>query len=251
MTDLPQGFIDELCTLSGDIARAYYRQPFEIDSKSDETPVTVADREIELRLRAFIEVHFPKDGIIGEEFGETPSRSGRTWILDPIDGTKSFTIGRPTFTTLIALCEEGVPVLGVIDQPIIGDRWVGARGQVSTHNGKPISVRSCPSLKQAICGVGGPDQVGRANHDMLRDASRYMIYQGDAYLYGLMAQGHMDLVVEATMGVYDIMALVPIVEGAGGIITDWQGKPQIVGSSDKVLAAGSVAIHQEAMVLLT
>lgn len=244
-------FFAQLCAISGEVARQYYRQPFQIISKGDATPVTIADRTIEERLRDTIEKAFPADGIIGEEFGEKTGTSGRIWVLDPIDGTKSFTIGRPTFTTLIALCEDGVPVAGVIDQPITGDRWVGIDGQPTRWNDMPIRVRACPDMAQAITGIGAPDQIGLPNYETLKNASRYMIYQGDAFLYGLLAMGQMDVVVEAMMGVYDIMALVPVVKNAGGIITDWNGQPHMIGGSDKVLAAGDEGLHAHVMQLLS
>ena len=206
--------------------------------------MTIADREIEKALRERIAAAYPQDGIIGEEYGEKGGKSGRTWVLDPIDGTKSFTIGRPTFTTLIGVCDDGVPVAGAIDQPIVQDRWIGVAGK-SYWNGTVIHSRACDAMADAVSGVGSPSQIGEQAYTALSSASRYMIYQGDAFLYGLLAMGNMDVVVEANMGVYDIMALVPVVQNAGGVITDWDGNALTIGSSSTVLAAGDKGRHAE------
>src|SRR5688572_2092698 len=133
---------------AGKIARQYFRQPFDTEMKGDETPVTIADKTIEAKLREIIERARPEDGILGEEYGPKETRNGLTWVLDPIDGTKSFVVGRPTFGTLIALCENDVPILGVIDQPISGERWTGD-GKQTTFNGSPVKARPCATLKEA------------------------------------------------------------------------------------------------------
>src|SRR5262249_35046416 len=143
------GLAHELANKSGEIARRHFRKPFDVVSKKDHSPVTVADRGIEEALRDIIEKKRPEDGIYGEEFGIKKSKSGLTWVIDPIDGTKSFVIGRPTFGTLIALCEDDVPVLGVIDQPISKERWTGIKGKKTKFNDRTASVRKCPSLSRA------------------------------------------------------------------------------------------------------
>lgn len=239
-----------LADAAGEIARSYYRAPLDIETKDDASPVTRADREIEQRLRELIAMARPDDGIIGEEFGAIPSRSGLTWVLDPIDGTKSFTIGRPTFGTLIGLCDGEAPILGVIDQPVLRERWVGAAGHDTLWNGSPVRARMCPSLKQAIASTGSSSQIGVSRCQRLESAARYMVYQGDCYFYGLLANGTLDLIVEDYLGVYDYIALAPVVSGAGGVITDWQGQPLTLSSGKQVAASGNRALHDALLALL-
>ncbi|MGB4107301.1 MAG: histidinol-phosphatase [Alphaproteobacteria bacterium] len=240
-----------LADLSGEIARKYFRQPFEVISKADESPVTVADRSIEEAIRAAIEKARPEDGIYGEEFGIKESRNGLTWVIDPIDGTKAFIIGKPTFGTLIALCEGDVPILGVIDQPISKERWIGTDGK-TTLNGKQVKVRPCSNLKSACVASTTPAMFSKTGpvYEKIEKATKMMAWGGDCYMYGLLASGHMDVCVEASLSPYDFCALVPVVEGAGGVITDWSGKKLTIKSDGKVLAAGDAKIHEEILKLL-
>ena len=249
MTDLA-AFANLLADEAGVIARRYFRSNLAVDTKDDETPVTKADREIEQRLRALVTEHRPEDGIVGEEFASRESKTGLTWVFDPIDGTKSFTIGRPTFGTLIGLCEGDAPILGVIDQPISNERWLGVKGQPTRFNGSPVKARPCAVLKDAVIGTGSASQIGADECLRLEDAARYMVYHGDCYFYGLIANGWMDAAVEAKLGVYDYIALAPVIEGAGGKITDWQGLPLTLNSADTCVAAGDPKLHQHLIELL-
>lgn len=243
-----QEFIDlanHLADEAGNIAQHYFRRPFEITQKDDESPVTIADKTIELRLREIIEKERPEDGIWGEEFENKDGKNDYTWVIDPIDGTKPFTIGRPTFGTLIALCKEGAPILGVIDQVILGERWVGVEGQPTTFNGTKCKTRSCNRLTDAICVSTAPGMFDKMAADFInqwREACRFIVWGGDCISYGLMALGHVDAIIEAEMQPHDYLALVPIIEGAGGKITDWQGKPLTLKSGDKVVAIGDPAL---------
>ncbi len=240
-----------LADAAGEVARKYFRQPFEIISKADESPVTVADREIEEAIRAAIEKARPEDGIYGEEFRIKESRNGLTWVIDPIDGTKSFVIGRPTFGTLIALCKNDVPVLGIIDQPISKERWIGAEGK-TTFNGKIVKARPCPDLKSACVASTTPAMFNKTGpvYKKIEKLTKMMAWGGDCYMYGLLANGFMDVCVEASLSPYDFCALVPIVEGAGGKITDWNGKPLTIKSDGKVIAAGDAKIHEQILKIL-
>lgn len=231
-------FANTLADEAGEIVRTFFRQPFDIQSKADHSPVTIADRKIEERLRALIEEHRPDDGILGEEFGEKKGRNNYTWVIDPIDGTKSFAMGRPTFGTLIALCRDGVPVLGIIDQAILRERWVGAEGQPTTMNGVPVRTRACASLAEACAASTTPAMFSDTVpvHEILERECKMVAWGGDCYAYGLLASGHLDLVVEAQLSPYDFCALVPIVEGAGGIMTDWDGQPLNINSDGRVIA---------------
>jgi len=218
-------FANELADAAGPIVRRYFRQGVAIDDKPDTSPVTIADREAESALRELIEKRFPDDGILGEEHGSKRTDAERVWVLDPIDGTKSFISGVPLFGTLIALVERGVPVLGVIDQPVSRERWIGARGHKSTLDGAPIATRRCAALAAATLFATSPDMFQGGNADAfqtLKGAVKLARFGGDCYAYGLLAAGFIDIVVEAGLKPYDYAALVPIITGAGGSMTDWQ-----------------------------
>ena len=201
--------------------------------------MTEADRGAEAAMRAILEAERPDDGIIGEEYGTHNEGAGRQWVLDPIDGTVSFMSGRPIFGTLIALMQDGWPVLGIIDQPIAGERWVGQIGKGTTFNGTPVRTAPCSALQQAKLATSSPHYFDAEGADAYMkvasavggDARQGMIvYGGDCYNYGLLASGHLDIVCEAGLKIYDYAALVPVVEGAGGTMSDWQGNPLDAGS---------------------
>jgi inositol-phosphate phosphatase/L-galactose 1-phosphate phosphatase/histidinol-phosphatase len=175
------------------------------------------------------------------------------WTLDPIDGTKSFLTGRPTFAILVALLHEGAPVLGVIDNPVLDERWLGVRGRATTLNGQPARARERPELAGAALCAGSPEMFVGADAESfarVRTATGRPHYGGECYAYGLLASGHVDLVVEATLGPDDYFPLMPVVEGAGGVITDWQGAPLTMESDGRVAAAGDRRVHDQALILL-
>ena len=230
----------------GNIVRKYYRQPFDVEIKHDDSPVTIADREVEQRLREMIKKQRPDDGILGEEFGTKEGTSGLTWVLDPIDGTKSFMIGRPTFGTLIALCEGDIPALGVIDQPIMKERWIGLTGAQTTMNGKAVRTRACKSLCEARIGSTTPAMFsGTGPAYEIFETGNKLAWGGDCYMYGLIASGFMDIAFEASLSPYDFAALVPVITGAGGHISDWEGKPLTLQSDGRVIAVGDTALWPE------
>jgi inositol-phosphate phosphatase / L-galactose 1-phosphate phosphatase / histidinol-phosphatase len=242
--DIP--LANRLADAAGAAIRPFFRSNFSHESKADASPVTEADRAAEAAIRAILDTECPHDAIIGEEYGEKPGTSGRTWVLDPIDGTVSFMAGRPIFGTLIALLDKGWPVLGVIDQCISGERWVGAAGRETTLNGKPVHTRPCRLLADATLASTGPQYFGEhdAEHFMAlaaKTAHKRMVWGGDCYNYGLLAAGQIDLVVEAGLKLYDFAALVPIIEGSGGIMCDWTGEPLHAESDGHVIALGDAA----------
>ena len=244
---------NHLADEAGKIARKYYRTPFDIEAKEDETPVTIADREIEKTLRAIIEQKRPDDGILGEEFGEKDSKNGFMWVLDPIDGTKAFATGRPTFGTLIALCRDDVPVLGVIDQPILKERWVGVEGEPTTFNGQPIQTRSCANLNKAAAACTAPGMFrakGNQFWEHFVETVSFVQWGGDCYAYGLLASGFLDVVLEANLSPYDFAALVPVIKGAGGHVTDWQGQPLTLKSEGDIVALGDENLFLQLQPLL-
>ena len=235
--------------------RPYFRTALTATRKDDATPVTLADRAAETAMRRLIKAEFPRDAIHGEEFGAEPGTSGRTWVLDPIDGTTAFLAGRPIFGTLIALVIEGWPVLGVIDQAILGERWIGATGQPTTLNGKPARTRSCRALADAAIATTGPHYFD--DHDgghfmglAAKTDHKRMVMGGDCYNYAMLASGHLDIVCEANLKLHDYAALVPVVEGAGGTMCDWHGDPLHAGSSGHVLALGDPARLEDVVAAL-
>lgn len=236
------------------IAARYFRTGVTVDDKSDLSPVTIADREAETAMRALLSQHVPEHGVFGEEHGAVRTDAEYVWVLDPIDGTKAFITGLPIFGTLIALLHRGVPVLGIIDQPILEERWVGVTGERSTLNGKPIAVRSCGSLAQAYMYSTSPIMFPgdyEKSHRTLTERVKLFRWGGDCYAYGLLAAGHVDLVVEASLKLYDFAALVPVIKGAGGRITDWRGKELDMHSDGTVIAAGDPAVHRAATAILS
>ena len=244
----------QLADASGAIIRQYFRTPIPVDTKADDSPVTIADREAETVMRTIIEDAYPDHGIFGEEHGFVRTEAEFAWVLDPIDGTKAFISGMPIFGTLIALMRNGKPILGIIDQPISGERWVGAAGTPTTLNGAPIATRKDSTLATATNYTTHPDMFKTDDERTRVDAMAAQVavsrYGGDCYAYGLLATGYVDLVTEASLKIYDFMALVPVVEGAGGIMTDWSGAPLDQHSAGHVLAAANETCHREAMAYL-
>jgi inositol-phosphate phosphatase/L-galactose 1-phosphate phosphatase/histidinol-phosphatase len=242
-----------LADAAGEAIRPYFRQPLAVDDKPDLSPVTIADRAAETAMRRLIARHFPEHGIFGEEFGREREDALFTWVLDPIDGTKSFISGVPLFGTLIALAYQGRPILGIIDQPISRERWIGAAGRPTTFNGAPVRTRQCPLLAAATVFSTSPDMFkgdDAAAHARVASAAKLVRFGADCYAYGLLALGSIDLVVEASLKPYDFSAMLPIVEGAGGVASDWRGAPLTLASDGRVLAAGDRRAHLEALALL-
>jgi histidinol phosphatase-like enzyme (inositol monophosphatase family) len=235
-----------LADAAGAAIRPHFRSALVAERKPDASPVTVADRAAEVAMRAILSAEVPADAVIGEEMGASPGTSGRSWVLDPIDGTTGFLAGRPLFGTLIALMIEGFPVLGVIDQPILGERWLGVLGRPTTLNGKPVRTRACARLADAAIATTGPhyfdDHDG--GHFMALAAQtdhKRMVMGGDCYNYAMLATGMLDVVCEANLKMHDWAALVPVVEGAGGTMADWHGEPLHAGSDGRVIALGDPA----------
>lgn len=242
-----------LADAAGAVIRGYFRTPVAVDDKADASPVTVADRESEAAMRKLINTTCPGHGIYGEEYGLENTDAEWVWVLDPVDGTKAFITGKPSFGTLIALLHHGKPVLGVINQPILDERWVGVAGQPTTMNGQPVRCRPCPELSHAALYATGPeifkgDDVPAFNR--LRDTVKLTRFGADCYAYGLLALGFVDLVVESTLQPYDYLAMGPIIEGAGGVVTDWQGQPLGLKTNGHVIAAGDPRAHRAAMEVL-
>lgn len=250
---------NKLADAAGDVIRKYFRKRFEIVDKEDLSPVTIADRAAEEAMISIIRESLPSHAIYGEENGWqcTEKSADYVWVLDPIDGTKSFITGKPLFGTLIALLHRGKPILGVIDQPVLRERWVGIIGRTTTLNGEEISTRSCPKLSQAYLYTTSPHLFSgdaEVAFARVRDKVKVPLYGCDCYAYALLASGHVDLVVESGLKPYDFLSLIPVIEGAGGVITDWKGNElsweassTSLPTSFNVVAAGNKELHQQAV----
>jgi histidinol-phosphate phosphatase HisN, inositol monophosphatase family len=235
------------------VVMKYFADPVAFQKKADTSPVTAADREAEATMRRMIEDAWPDHGVLGEEYGADRTDAAFVWVLDPIDGTKSFVTGKPLFGTLISLCRDGVPIVGIIDMPALGQRWVGAEDRATTFNGELVAVRSCPDLADAWLYATSPQMFEGAAFDAferLRGRCYAAVYGADLYAYGLIARGRVDLVCEASLKPYDYCAVVPVVQGAGGVITDWEGLPLRMTSGARVLAAGDRRAHEAGLAAL-
>ena len=244
---------NRLADASGAVIRPHFRQPVVVGTKADASPVTVVDREAEQAIRSILSDLRPADGIIGEEFGSENIDAEYVWVIDPIDGTKSFITGRPIFGTLIALTQKTAPILGIIDQPIGGERWVGLLGHGVTLNSEPIRVRECPALSNATIGTTAPDLFddGRlGGWKRVSGAAEHIVYGGDCYNYAQVASGLIDAVIESGLQNYDFAALPPIIEEAGGIVTDWSGNPLTLSSDGSIVACGDKRLHAELLEFL-
>ncbi|MGY4309380.1 inositol-phosphate phosphatase/L-galactose 1-phosphate phosphatase/histidinol-phosphatase [Bradyrhizobium sp. USDA 4369] len=251
--DLPKqeallAFACAMADAAGVIARRYFRSVLSFENKADGSPVTRADRDIEALLRDMIRQRFPGDGVLGEEQDPEALDSDRVWVIDPIDGTKSFMSGMPTFGTLLALVEQGKPRLGVIDMPALGERWIGTDGRATTVNGAECSTRDCISLADAVVYTTSPDIFSAEEAERFDQVSRAAAmrrFGGDCYAYALLASGHVDAVIESSLKPFDYLALVPVIEGAGGMITDWDGRALGISSGARVVAAATAQLHAE------
>lgn len=238
---------------SGKLLRRRFRSELGFEDKADSTPVTATDREVEKILRRMIEAEYPAHGIVGEEFGAVRENADYVWVLDPIDGTAGFVTGKPLFGTLIGCVHKGVPLIGVIDHPALNERWVGGSGAPTTMNGKRARTRPCARISDAMLYATTPYMfVGGDAYafDTLCEAVKRPQFGADCYAYGLLASGFVDLVVEASMKPTDYCALAPVVQAAGGLITDWDGRPLGLNSDGRVLAAGDARIHARALKIL-
>jgi inositol-phosphate phosphatase/L-galactose 1-phosphate phosphatase/histidinol-phosphatase len=246
-------FADRLADASGAVIRPYFRAGIGADIKGDGSPVTRADREAEAVIRALIAEEFPDHGIWGEEHGRAGTGAVYEWVVDPIDGTKAFLCGAPLFGTLVALCRAGKPIFGLIDQPILRERWIGLEGHGTIFNGRPVRAKPPVPLDSAILCSTTPEMFAAwkaPKHARLAARCAFTRWGLDCYAIGLMAGGHVDLMAEALLKPWDFLALVPIVEGAGGVATDWDGAPLTVASGETMLAGANPEIHAAALALL-
>jgi myo-inositol-1(or 4)-monophosphatase len=250
-------FVDQLATASGEAILPFFRTSLGIEDKGSAVgfdPVTAADRAAEATMRALIKRSFPEHGIVGEEYGNEHAHAEYVWVLDPIDGTKSFISGMPIWGSLIGLMRNGAPVFGMMHQPFVRERFTGDGG--AAHYRGPageraLHVRPCANLADAMLFTTSPQLMNaddRTAFGRVEAAVKLSRYGGDCYPYCMLAAGHVDLVIEAGLKQHDIVALIPIIEGAGGIITSWEGESAAKGG--RVVAAGDKRVHEAALKLL-
>ncbi|MEE2746401.1 MAG: inositol monophosphatase family protein [Pseudomonadota bacterium] len=250
---VPKSYIElagRLADTSAKIIEHYFRSLADIDEKSDETPITLADRESEVAMRELIHSQFPDHGIIGEEGKAVFENAEFVWVLDPIDGTKNYACGSYNFGTLISLIHNRQFLLGIINQPILRERWLGIRGEPTLFNGRLAQTRKCSTLGDAWMFATSPSMFQRgdeARFEELANCVKHSLFGTDCIGYALLASGFTDIVCEATLHPWDYAALIPVIEGAGGVITDWSGQPLNMDSDGKVLACGDKNLHAAAL----
>ncbi|MBO9648300.1 MAG: histidinol-phosphatase [Variovorax sp.] len=230
-----------------------FRTPLDIIAKADESPVTRADREAEQAMRDILAAQRPADGIFGEEHGLERIEAERVWVLDPIDGTRSFITGSPLWGTLIALVRGGRVELGMVDMPVLAERWIGQPGVGAQRNGQAVRVRDCTAITEARIVTTSPDIFNAADwlaFDRLSRKCAMRRFGGDCYGYAQLAGGTIDLVVETGLQPYDYLGPTGLIEAAGGIVTDWEGRPLGLKSDGRVVAAATRELHRQALALL-
>lgn len=246
-------FANKLADTSRQIILNALAQPIEFETKSDLSPVTVIDQQVEHALREIINTYYPEHGILGEEYASENLDADYVWVIDPIDGTKAFITGMPIYGTLISLTYKGCPFLGIIDHPVTDERWQAIDGVATTYNGKSISVRCCPNLSDAIVSIGNPESLSDGESSafkQLRSNTKWGIYGGNCYIYGRLSMGQADISLDSGLDPFDYCAVSVVVKNAGGIMTDWEGKALTIHSGHRVIACGDKQIHAQAVKIL-
>ena len=246
-------FANTLADKSAEIIMQYFRSRFNIEIKEDNTPVTIADKNSEEKIRELIKQTYPSHGIVGEEYEETNLDSEFTWVIDPIDGTQSFIAGHKDFGTLIALLQNKKPILGIINCPAHQERWIGIHNQPTTLNGIVATTSNIQKIKEGYAFTSGlyfEDDKFKKGFDKIIQQAKYYKFGGDCYMYGMLASGLIDIVIEDTLKIYDYMALIPVIEGAGGVISDKNNKPITLESDGSFVATANATLHKEVAEIL-
>lgn len=247
-------FAETLAAEARRLSRRWFRHALEVQTKIDASPVTIADREVEATLRRRIAERYPEHGILGEEMGNDHTGAEYVWAIDPIDGTRSFISGYPLWGTLLAVLHKGTPMLGLIDVPVLDERWIGGADLATRLNGTRCRTSNCEQIDEASLYTTSPDLfegADRAAFERLSETVHMRRFGGDCYNYAVLAAGYIDLVMESGLQPYDYLALVPVIENAGGVITDWAGRSLGMHSDGRVLAAANAELHQQALATLS
>ena len=246
-------FANKLADAAGDTSMEYFRTSLSVNNKSDESPVTIADKNTELKIRSMIEKEYPDHGILGEEFDSINSDAEFIWVIDPIDGTRSYIAGHKDFGNLISLTQNKKPIIGIINCPAHDERWVGMKNQNTTLNKQFTKCSKVKKIEDAYLFTSGLyfDEPHLRNAlDKIINKIRYFRYGGDCYMYGMVASGLIDIVIEDTLKAHDYMALVNVIEGAGGKITDKFGNEITTDSQGSVIASANEKLHSELISLI-
>jgi histidinol phosphatase-like enzyme (inositol monophosphatase family) len=246
-------FAHRLADGSRSIIGSAFRHGCQFSNKADGSPVTEIDMKVEQSLRQAIHEQYPAHGVLGEEYAPEDADADYVWVIDPIDGTKDFIAGIPTFGTLIALAYKGVPILGVIDLPMTKERWSGADGIPTVWNGQPVRVRTGRPLSEALLSTSSPDYFKGEDQESfarLRSSVHWCVYGGGCCAYGRLASGSIDIDIQAGLDPADFCAGAPIIRNAGGVVTDWNGNPLTIHSGKNVLSAGDAPLHDQALDIL-
>ena len=255
MTTEPADTFSKHGEIMADLARSFIRQSIltkpKIEYKIGGSPVTNFDKELEVILRRYIHDKYPEHGIIGEELPAVNPSAEFIWLLDPIDGTLAFLTGIPVYGTLISLLHDGFPILGIIDIPMTGDRWIGQKNKKTLHNGRFIKTSDCRVLSEATLSTSSPDYYDETNINVLKtlkSATVQTVYGGSCVAYGQIASGKIDLGIDANFDIHDFLPLIPIIEGAGGLLTNWQGETLSKESgTENMLASANSYLHGKAL----
>ena len=246
-------FANLLAEESAKITLKYFRQTFSTENKQDNTPVTIADKNAEIKIRDLINKTYPRHGILGEEFEDINPDSEFKWVIDPIDGTMSFIAGHKDFGTLIALLHNKKPILGIIDCPAHQERWVGLQNQPTTLNGVKVKTSNVKNIKNSYVFTSGlyfEDKIFRTDFNKIIEQTKYYRFGGDCYMYGMLASGLIDIVIEDTLKAYDYMALIPVIVGAGGVVTDKYNQEISLDSKGSIIATANSDLHKEVVKIL-
>ena len=247
-------FANTLADKSAEIIMQYFRRQFNIETKEDNTPVTIADKNSEEKIRELIKQTYPSHGIVGEEYEGINLDSEFTWVIDPIDGTQSFIAGHKDFGTLIALLQNKKPILGIINCPAHQERWIGIHNQPTTLNGIIVTTSSIQKIEDGYAFTSGlyfEDDKFKKGFDKIIQQAKYYRFGGDCYMYGMLASGLIDIVIEDTLKAYDYMALIPVIEGAGGVVTDKHNQEISLDSEGSIVATANPELHKEVVKVLT
>tara|TARA_Y100001970_G_scaffold288916_1_gene417693 strand:- start:3102 stop:3878 length:777 start_codon:yes stop_codon:yes gene_type:complete len=241
-------FANYLADESSKITNKYFRTKISIDNKEDESPVTIADQETEMKIRELIMSKYASHGILGEEYENINNNAEFVWVIDPIDGTRSFIAGHKDYGTLISLLHNEKPILGIINCPAHEERWIGVKDKKTTLNNKEISTSSINKIEDSYLFTSGiyfDEPILRKGYEKIKNKSRYYRLGGDCYMYGMLASGYIDIVIEDTLKAHDYMALINVIEGAGGKVTDKYGKEVNVNSDGSLVASSNFQLHQQ------